>query len=83
MQIVEGLVLPGRCNGVTMIKLVVNDLYQINMLDILLTNAKIDYTTCLLGEHPNGLKPPYLIVDGVPLDFDRSIKYIKEHEKYE
>lgn len=41
-----------------------------------LQNADIEYQLCLdLGHY--GLKAPYIVVDGVPLDSARAIKYIK------
>lgn len=46
-------------------------------LEKALQRADIEYQLCLdLGNY--GLKTPYLVVDGVPLDFSRAIKYIEE-----
>ena len=65
-----------------MVKLIVDDLEQISTLEWMLTVLKIDFEISLI-ETDIGIKPPYLIVDGVPLDFNRSLKWLKgqgEHE---
>lgn len=60
-----------------MVKLVVWDFEQESDLELALQNANIEYQLCLdLGHH--GLKAPYLVIDGVPLDKKRSMIWIKE-----
>lgn len=64
-----------------MVELYVFD-YEETALERELQNADIEYQLCLdIGNY--GLKPPYLVVDGVPLDFNRSLKWIKECGKHE
>lgn len=65
-----------------MIKLRVDDFEQITMLELLLEKNGISYDL-EINQANNGIRPPYLVVDGVPLDFNRSIKWIKEHGKHE
>lgn len=65
-----------------MVKLRVDDFEQITTLEWLLENNHISYEVEINNVN-NGLCPPYLVVDGVPLDFNRSIKWIKEHGKHE
>ena len=65
-----------------MVKLRVDDFEQVTMLEWLLEKNNIPYDL-ELNTVNNGLRPPYLVVDGVPIDFNRSIKWIKEHGKHE
>ena len=60
-----------------MVVLVTNDVNQMNILEWELITNRIDYRL----NHRNlfGLEPPYLIVNGVPIDFERSMIWIKEH----
>lgn len=59
-----------------MVELYTYDLEE-TVLEQELQRANIEYQLCLdLRQY--GLRTPYLVVDGVPLDFDRSIKWIKE-----
>lgn len=59
------------------VKLVLEDLTQVNFLERALVDANIPYKIEL--REPNyGLPKPYLLVDGVPLDMFRSLKWIKE-----
>ena len=62
-----------------MVKLIVDDFDQITMLEQLLTQKDIPYEIELgdKSRREYGLRPPHLIVDGVPLDFNRSIKWLK------
>ena len=67
-----------------MVKLIVNNLEQITILEYLLTKQNIQFFAELEGDtNDYGLIPPYMIVDSVPLDFNRSLKWIKEHENNE
>lgn len=59
-----------------MVKLIVDDLEQISTLEWMLTVQGIQHEICL-SECDNGIRPPYLVVDGVPLDFNRSLKWLK------
>ena len=65
-----------------MVKLIVNDYDQITTLEYWLTQKNIPFEL-ELSEKSYGFRSPYLIVDGVPLDFNRSLKWLKgqgEHE---
>lgn len=65
-----------------MIKLVVADTEQITFLETVLMSADIDYETAIFkGEY--GIRPPYLLVYGTPLDEVRAIEWIKEHSNNE
>ena len=63
-----------------MVTLIVSEPSQISMLEWELAIADIDHTT-EVGEGKYGFEPPHLIVDGVPLDFERSLKWIEERCK--
>lgn len=60
-----------------MVTLIVSEPNQISMLEWELAMADIDHTI-EVAEDKYGLEFPYLIVDGVPLDFERSLKWIEE-----
>lgn len=60
-----------------MIKLVVNDYEQMTRLEHALMSENIEYTL-ELAEQSIGITPPYLVVDGVPLDSYRAMNWIKE-----
>ena len=61
-----------------MVKLMVDDLFQVSMLeyDLLLSNISFQKEE---NNGSHGLNAPYLVVDGVPLDLERATKYIEEH----
>lgn len=61
-----------------MVVLVLNDIDQISFLELEMDKSGIKYQKVLKQTPP--LTPPFLIVDGVPLDFNRSLKWIKEHD---
>lgn len=63
-----------------MVKLCVDDFDQVTDLEWLLEKNNIDYVL-ELSHVQNGIRPPYLVVSGVPLDYSRSIKWIKGHTK--
>lgn len=65
-----------------MVKLIVDDFEQITTLEWMLVARDIPYEINL-SESNNGIKPPYLIVDGVPLDFYRSLKWLEGRDKHE
>lgn len=65
-----------------MVKLIVDDYEQITVLEQCLVEKKIQYEL-ELADAFRSLKTPYLIVDGVPLDFDRSIKWLRGKYKHE
>jgi hypothetical protein len=46
------------------------------MLEWLLITNHIEYN--IITAKPFSIEAPFLLVDGVPLDFDRSIKWIEE-----
>ena len=55
---------------------------QMNMLEWLLIINHIEYrTTTPLNRGNHNIGTPYLIVDGVPLDLDRAIKWMEEKVK--
>lgn len=58
-----------------MITLVVNDSEQITLMEWELIQKKIQYEVCPCNTF--GFNPPYLIVDGVPLDNIRSLLWIE------
>lgn len=59
-----------------MVKLYVDDLDQLTMLDVLLDVLEIQYER-VMPTTIFGMTAPFLVVDGVPLDFNRSIKWMK------
>ena len=61
-----------------MVKLVLDDIYQVSVLEMELVNNGIPFTRVESGKQTPLLNSPFLLVNGVPLDFDRSIKWIKE-----
>ena len=58
-----------------MVVLVVNDYDQVTMLEAALVKADIGYDV-MVGNGVYGLSKPYLLVDGVPLDMTRALKWI-------
>lgn len=63
-----------------MIKLVVWNFEEESPLEIALQQANIEYQLCFdLGHY--GIKAPYLVVDGVPLDKKRAMIWIKEQKR--
>lgn len=62
-----------------MVTLVLYDYDQLSFLEEALIKSKIEYELSV-EEEPIGIKPPYLIVDGVPLSENKAMKWIKEHE---
>lgn len=64
-----------------MVKLIVDDYEQMTVLEQCLINQKIEYEIELTDAF-RSLKTPYLIIDGVPLDFDRSIKWLRGKHKH-
>ena len=61
-----------------MIELYIDD-FEETQLEKALQNANMEYQLCLdLGQY--GLKAPYIVVDGVPLDTKRAKIWIKEHD---
>ena len=60
-----------------MVVLVKTDSNTDNKLEEALVNAKIEYQMAFPSTWGNG--HPYLIVDGVPLDEKRALKWIGEH----
>lgn len=52
--------------------------YEETALERELQKANIEYQLCIdIGNY--GIKTPYLLVDGVPLDKTRAMSWIKEH----
>ena len=67
-----------------MVRLVLDDLDQLSLLELELIKQNIPYE--LVSNQSQKLKPlppPYLLVHGVPLDFERSLKWIKENSENE
>lgn len=65
-----------------MVKLIVEDFDQMSILESALMDADIEYSI-EEQDRSYGIKPPHLIVDGVPLDMGRALNWIKEHSKHE
>lgn len=65
-----------------MIKLVVNDYEQMTILEQALMSENVAYELELAGQSI-GITPPYLIVDGVPLDSYRAMNWVKERNANE
>ena len=61
-----------------MVELVVNDCDQVCLLEHLLRLGSIKYTLTKYNKYH--LDEPYLIVDGVPLDFNRSLNWLEERD---
>ena len=62
-----------------MVVLVVNNLTETSELEKALVAANIEFQLALdMGQY--GIRPPHIVVNGVPLDEDRSFKWIKEYE---
>ena len=62
-----------------MVKLVIDDYDQISILEEALMRANIRYELEIKLDQ-RGICPPYLVVDGVPLDTNRAMKWIGEHK---
>lgn len=54
-----------------------NDPDQFTFLEYLLVMANVDYVV-EVSDGKYGITPPYLIVNGVPIDEERSLKWVKE-----
>lgn len=65
-----------------MVTLFVSDYDQVTMLGWMLEKNNISYEISF-NKVDNGIACPYLSVDGVPLDFCRSLKWIEERGKNE
>lgn len=62
-----------------MVELVVWDFEEETALEIELNKANIEYQLCIDVGH-YGMKAPYLVVNGVPLDKKRAMIWIKEQK---
>ena len=60
-----------------MVTLVTNDIYDIIPLEQLLLRKDIEYE--IIERNLFSMRPPYLVVDGVPLDTERAIKWVREN----
>lgn len=58
-----------------MVVLVVDNCYQVSALEWALVQANIQYKV-EVGNARHGIGQPYLLVDGVPLDMGRALKWI-------
>ena len=65
-----------------MIKLVMTDYEQMTSLEQALMSENMVYEL-ELAEQSIGITPPYLVVDGVPLDCYRAINWVKERNANE
>lgn len=62
-----------------MIELVVYDFDEVSDLEWELILANIEYQICIdMGHY--GIRPPHIVVNGVPLDEKRAMIWIKEHD---
>ena len=59
------------------VTLITDDTGQVNFLEQELTRANIQYKV-EIRTSDFGLPKPYLLVDGIPLDMFRALKWIKE-----
>ena len=66
-----------------MVKLVLDDLEQISFLEMELDKRGIEYQKISNKNHIPPLEVPFLLVDGVPLDFNRALKWLRGQDKYE
>lgn len=66
-----------------MVKLVLDDCDQISILEYMLTDMNLEFEKISTRNHVPPLRPPFLLVNGVPLDFNRSLKWLKEQEQHE
>lgn len=64
-----------------MVKLVVDDYRQVTILENALTEANIDYEITTRDRN-YGLSPPYLVVDGVPLELGRAMRWIRDKSRH-
>ncbi|MBR5296824.1 MAG: hypothetical protein IKU29_03030 [Parabacteroides sp.] len=62
-----------------MVTLVVNNIEQMTLLELALLCKGISFDMEIRIDNP--LKPPYLIVDGVPLDEPRAFEWIRTYRK--
>ena len=63
-----------------MVELIVSDLCQMTLLEFLLERNNISYIIKKKPQTSNfGFETPYLIVNGIPLNFDKSLKWINEN----
>lgn len=62
-----------------MVKLITDNSDQISILEWELIRNNIDYEIVKTARCT--MKKPHLVVDGVPLDFERSLKWIKENSE--
>ena len=63
-----------------MVKLVVDDFEQMTILEDALLRAKINYN--IATEDRNyGLSPPYLVVNGVPLEIGHAMRWINDKKQ--
>lgn len=60
-----------------MVSLMVNDLEQMTLLEHALITADITYEV-VFDDGRYGITPPYIIVDGAPLDELRALKWLNE-----
>lgn len=63
-----------------MLKIVVDDIYQVSFLEMELVNRGISFERVCNEDYAQVFDRPFLIIDGVPLDFERSLKWIKEYD---
>lgn len=67
-----------------MVKLVLDNVDQISILEVELEKHNIPYERVSNQFRTfKPLPPPYLLVYGVPLDLERSLKWIKEQSEHE
>lgn len=62
-----------------MVTLIVNDLHDVSRLELMLATKRIPFVVELASDS-EALNPPYLLVDGVPLDETRAIKWMEEYK---
>lgn len=57
-----------------------DELDQVSFLELELDRSGIDYQKVSPQYRAPILQPPYLLVDGAPLDMFRALKWIKEYK---
>lgn len=67
--------------GVQTVDLIVDDKTSISILEYLLYTNNIKYNTYKVSDINYKLDTPFLIIDGVPLDHTRSLKWVTEYKK--
>lgn len=63
------------------ITLVTNENCQLEMLEWMLIKSKLPYEVSF--ENKYGFETPFLVVDNIPLSYEKSLIYLQEQMKHE